>query len=61
MVLERDPFREKLVRLDLPLFINVMIRDGHQGTYNQSVSDIISEARRARRERRAGRMFRNHR
>jgi hypothetical protein len=27
MVLERDPCREKLVRLDLPLFINVMIRD----------------------------------
>ena len=27
MVLDRDPFREKLVRLDLPLFINVMIPD----------------------------------
>jgi hypothetical protein len=29
MVPERDSFREKLVRVDLPLFINVVIRDGH--------------------------------
>ncbi|MGA3003181.1 MAG: hypothetical protein ABSE20_15820, partial [Acetobacteraceae bacterium] len=26
MVLDREPFREKFVRLDLPLFINVVIR-----------------------------------
>jgi len=29
MVLDREHFRDKFVRLDLPLFINVMIPDGH--------------------------------
>ena len=38
MLLDREPFREKFVRLDLPLFINVVTRtEGRLGHLSSGV------------------------